>query len=130
MAVVTQAAKQLTLNSAYAALTSYAFAGVQDVSLATSTTDGIELTGARPGDRAIVVIATDATGADVVMKAGAVPQAHRGGLGDLTITNTANNVKLVPVEFGRFAKAGTKITAVPASTTAAKVGMYILPKGG
>lgn len=71
--------------------------------VATTPTDGWVITPADPGRRlTLLKFLADATGDTVTIVAGDRPPSQRAGLGNLTITLAASDVRYIVVEKARF----------------------------
>lgn len=123
MATTTITPTTLTMNTASADL--------DDASgtVAATPADGWSISAAGlSGDRLLLKFVADATGDTVVVTAGDKPPGHLVGLGTLSITLAANDVKYVPVEGGRFLQSDGTIVAT-CTDTGTKCSAFIMPKG-
>lgn len=123
MATTAATPTSLTVNTASASLTDAA----QGV-VATTPADGwvIAATGIG-GDRLLLKFAADASGDTVVIVAGDRPPSQRSGLGNLSITLGASEVKYVAVEAGRFLQDDGTLLAT-CGDAGTRCSAFILPK--
>jgi hypothetical protein len=87
--------------------------------VATSTTDGWEVSpasGTQFDERTVVIFGSDGTGGTVTFKAGDRYPAQRADLGDLGITLAANDGRVVFPEMSRFLKNDGTFIVVPSTT--------------
>lgn len=91
---------------------------------------GFVINGLNNETRNVLFSALDSGSASVVtINAGVNPPAMRGGLGPLTITLAADDVKHVALEAARFMQADGTITGTVDTDATASVGAKIIPRG-
>jgi len=73
-----------------------------DGTVATTPADGWVIASAAKGRNLLLKFLADGTGDTVTIKAGDRPPSHRAGLGDLTVTLAASDVRYIVVETARF----------------------------
>ena len=110
---------QLTVNTRSADFPFIAGGGTDNAKVATSTTDGWEITPPNPSafdERMVCILGSDGSGGTVVFKAGDRYPGQRVDLGDLTITLAADDGRVVVIETSRFLKNDGTIVAIPTVT--------------
>lgn len=80
------------------------------------------------GDSLLLKFVDDGSGCTVKVLAGDRPPSSRAGLGDLSITLAASDVKYVGVEAGRFLQDDGTIRAT-STDSGTKCAAYLMPKG-
>mgnify|MGYP001593861907 FL=1 len=119
MATTAITCELLVVNTRSADLPFIAGSGTANAIVATSTTDGFVISppsGQTFDERLVIILGSDATGGDVVFKAGDRYPAQRADLGDLTIVLAANDGRVVHLETSRFLQNDGTITAIPTTT--------------
>ena len=109
----------MTRNTRSADLPFLAGGGTANAIVATSTTDGWVISppsGLAFDERLVIILGSDATGGDVVFKAGDRYPAQRADLGDLTIVLAASDGRVVHLETSRFLQNDGTIVAIPTTT--------------
>ncbi len=106
-------------------------ADLPDASLAsiTAAADGFVINGLNNETRNVLFSVLDSGAASVVtINAGVNPPSMRAGLGNLTITLAANDVKHVAIEAARFMQADGTITGTVDADGTASIGAKIIPR--
>lgn len=90
-----------------------------DGTAATTPTDGWVITPADPSKYLLLKFLADGSGDTVTVLAGDRPPSHRAGLGNMTVTLAASDVRYIVIEKARFLQNdGTYLaTCVDAGTT-------------
>lgn len=97
--------------------------------VATTPADGwVIAAGGHNGDRLLLKFLADGTGDTVTIKAGDRPPSSRAGMGDLTVTLAASDVRYIAVEAARFLQSDGTILAVCVDS-GTSCAAFILPKG-
>lgn len=101
-----------------------------DATVPTDAADGWSIVNADESDNMLVKFVADGSSRTVTVKAGDKPPAERSGLGDLSISLSANDVKYVWLESARFMRGGANAGTINVTTSnaAVKCGAFILPK--
>lgn len=115
---------QLVLNTASADIDDAAG------TVAATPADGwaIDVGASQTPEKVILKFVADGSGDTVVLVAGDNPPAKRAGLGNLSITLAANDVKYIAVEGARFLHDDNKIRATCADA-GTKCNAFALPAG-
>ena len=119
MATTAITTELLTTNTRSADLPFLAGGGTANAIVATSTTDGWVISppsGLAFDERLVIILGSDATGGDVVFKAGDRYPAQRVDLGDLTIVLAASDGRVLNIETSRFLQNDGTIVAIPTTT--------------
>ena len=120
MAETTLTPTQLVLNTASADIVD------GDGTLAGTLADGWSVA-ASGKSMLLLKFLDDGSGATVTVKAGDRPPSHREGLGDLTITLAASDVKYVVVEQARFLRNDGTIHIV-SSDAGTEASAFLMPR--
>jgi hypothetical protein len=121
----------LTTIPAVALVLDTVSADLPDASLTSiaSAADGFSITGLNNETRNVIFSALDSGSASVVtINAGANPPSMRAGLGNLTVTLAASDVKHVAIEAARFMQADGTITGTVDTNGTASIGAKIIPR--
>lgn len=116
----------LVMDTASSSLTD---AGATDVATAA---DGWTISAAlwKSGDRMLLKFVDDGSGCTVTIAAGDNPPAARAGLGALTITLTASQVKYVVIDPSRFTQDDGTLVVTSSTDEGTRMGAFLLPKMG
>ena len=130
MAITAITAELLTLNTRSADLPFIAGGGSGNAIVATSTSDGFEISpasGEQFDERTVFILGSDGSGGTFTFNAGDRYPAQRADLGTLVITLAANDGRVISVETSRFLKNDQTIDVIP-STTGLVLSAIHLPK--
>lgn len=95
----------------------------------TSCTTSDTMTLTPPANRMedIVLICAFGTSSTLTINAGANPPSSKAGLGSLAVTGTTSEVRIIPLDYERFAQSDGTITMTVAGNTC-KIGAFRIPR--
>lgn len=115
---------ELTMNTESSDLPDASLTAITDA----AANQFVVAAGGRNGDTLLLKASADASGDTLVITAGDRPPSSRAGLGNLSITLAANDVRYIAVEAARFLQDdGTIICTCGDDGTA--MAAFIMPKG-
>ena len=130
MPITAITAELLVVNVRSADLPFIAGSGSGNAIVATSATDGFEVSpasGEQFDNRTVFILGSDGSGGTFTFNAGDRYPAQRADLGTLVITLAANDGRVVAVEMSRFMKNDGIVVVIP-STTGIVLTCVTLPK--